>query len=67
MTDEKKLTVAEVAKILEASPATVTTYCREKKFPRAEKIFHPRGDYWLIPEGDLIGVEIKMGRPKKKD
>lgn len=65
MPEEKKLTVIQVAEKLEASRATISRMCRQGKFPNAKKIESPIGDYWEIPESDLEGVEIKMGRPKK--
>jgi excisionase family DNA binding protein len=65
MMPSKKLTVKEVADLLEASRSTVTLWCRQGKFPSAEKIVTPFGDHWEIPESDLAGVEIKMGRPKR--
>lgn len=72
MTDEKKeqkkLTAKQAAELLDTTRATITAWCRAGKFPNAEKAESPTGEsYWLIPEGDLKNVEIKMGRPKKKD
>lgn len=65
MPEEKKLTTTEAAEILGAAESTIRKRCIKGKFPNAEKIIHPRGDYWVIPESDLNGVIIKMGRPKK--
>ena len=68
MADEKKYTAKQAADILEASRGTITAWCRKGKFPNAEKKESPTGEaYWLIPEGDLKDIEIKMGRPKKED
>jgi hypothetical protein len=67
MPEEKKLTVIQVAERLEASRGTISRMCRQGKFPNAKKIESPIGDYWEIPENDLSGVEIKMGRPKKEN
>lgn len=67
MTDEKKYTAKQVAELLGANRATISAWCRDGKFKNAKKVESPTGDYWLIPEGDLKDVEIKMGRPKKKN
>ena len=68
MTAEIKLTAKQAAERLNASRGTITQWCRSGKFPNAEKKESPTGEvYWLIPEGDLKDVEIKMGRPRKKD
>ncbi|HQU83979.1 MAG TPA: helix-turn-helix domain-containing protein [Pyrinomonadaceae bacterium] len=68
MTDEKKYTAKEAAQLLDANRATISAWCRDGKFPNAEKVKSPTGEsYWLIPESDLKDVEIKMGRPKKKE
>jgi len=67
MIPEQKLTVKEVADRLDASRSTITLWCREGKFPNAQKIVTRFGDHWEIPVSDLADVEIKMGRPKKED
>ena len=71
MPEEKKFTVVEAAKILNASRATITKWCRkglEGKFPNAEKVDSPIGSYWLIPESDVKKAgEVKMGRPRKDE
>lgn len=68
MAEETKLTAKQAAIRLGASHGTITAWCRKGKFPNAEKKESPTGEvYWLIPEGDLKDVEIKMGRPKKED
>jgi excisionase family DNA binding protein len=67
MARNKILTAKEAADQLNASRGTVTAWCRKGKFPNARKIVTPFGDHWEIPESDLSGVEIKMGRPKKNE
>lgn len=65
---EKKLTSKEAAEKLKSSRGTINNWCRAGRFPNAEKKLSDTGEtYWLIPESDLDGVEIKMGRPKKED
>ena len=64
MPTSPKLTAKEAAERLEASRGTITRMCRDGKFPNAEKIVTPFGEHWEIPESDLAGVEIKMGRPR---
>ena len=66
MSEEKLLTSKQVAKILDCAVSTVNLYCRDGRFPNAKKITQPTGsEYWLIPESDFKGLEIKNGRPKK--
>lgn len=66
MKSDKKLTVKEVAVLLECSRGAITKKCRNGDFPNAEKLKDTYGnEYWLIPEADLKDVEIKIGRPKK--
>ena len=65
MPTEKRLTAKEAAKKLNASRGTVTAWCRKGRFPNAKKIITTMGEYWEIPERDLVGIEIKMGRPRK--
>jgi transcriptional regulator with XRE-family HTH domain len=65
MPADKKLTVKDVADRLGASRSTITLWCRLGRFPNARKMITPFGDHWEIPEKDLSGVEIKMGRPRK--
>lgn len=68
MSESKKLTVKEVSELKGAARATVSRWCRRGLFPNAEKIVSPTGEeYWLIPEEELGLIEVKMGRPKKKD
>ena len=61
-----ELTSTQVAERLEVAPATVRLWCSQGKFKHARLVEHPRGDYWVIPESDLVGFEKpKMGRPPK--
>lgn len=65
MPEENKLTSREAAIRLGSSRGTINNWCRAGRFPNAEKLTSPTGeDYWLIPESDLHGVVIKMGRPR---
>ena len=65
MEDKKKLTAKEAAAYLGSSRGTISNWCVKGKFPNAEKITTSTGEvYWLIPLEDLVGVEIKMGRPR---
>lgn len=58
------LTTSEVAKQLGLKQQQVRDMIRAGKFPNAEQI---NSRTWLIPEGDLKGVQLpKMGRPKKR-
>lgn len=59
------LTAREVANRLGAAVSTINRWCRIGKLPNAKKISTPFGDYWQIPESDLKGVEVRMGRPRK--
>ena len=61
-----KLSAKEAADRLEASRGTITAWCRNGKFPNAEKIVTPFGEHWEIPETDLKDVKIKMGRPSNE-
>jgi excisionase family DNA binding protein len=38
-----------VAKMLDLTPATITRWCRDGKFPNAKKL----GRVWRIPEADI--------------
>jgi len=61
-----KLSAKQAAEKLECSRATITAMCRKGIFPNAEKHFYETGGvYWLIPESDLEGKAVSMGRPKK--
>ncbi|QQS31887.1 MAG: helix-turn-helix domain-containing protein [Acidobacteriota bacterium] len=61
----RKITAREVAERLGAAVSTINRWCRIGKLPNARKVKTPLGEYWEIPESDLMGVEVKMGRPKK--
>ena len=65
MNSAKILTVKQAAERLESSRSTIRLWCQQGKFPNAKKIVTPVGEHWEIPEGDLNGVEIRMGRPRK--
>ena len=61
------LTVKEVSAKTGIGVSTVSLYCRQEKFPNAVKEVTPRGDYWLIPETDLVLVpKRERGRPVVK-
>jgi len=61
-----ELTAAQVAERLDVSPATVRLWCSQGRFNSARLVAHPRGDYWVIPEGEINDFEPpKMGRPPK--
>jgi len=63
----KKLTTSEVADRLNVGQSTVNLWCRQGRFPNAERVNTPQGGYWLIPDSDLKRFEPpKMGRPSKK-
>jgi hypothetical protein len=61
-----KLTTSEVAERLKVGQSTVNLWCRQGKFPNAERVQTPQGGYWVVPENDLKDFEPpKMGRPPK--
>ena len=61
-----KLTTSEVAERLKVGQSTVNLWCRQGKFPNAERVQTPQGGYWVVPESDLKKFEPpKMGRPRK--
>jgi hypothetical protein len=65
--EEAKMTVKEVAALLNAGESSVRMWCVEGKFPNAEYVQSPRGAYWMIPESDLKGFEKRdRGRPPKQ-
>lgn len=49
----KELTTKEAAAQLGESDRLVRLWCQQERFPNARRVAHPRGDYWLIPAGDL--------------
>jgi excisionase family DNA binding protein len=60
------LTTAQAAERLKVGQSTVNLWCRQGRFPHAERVETPQGGYWLIPESDLTGFEPpKIGRPPK--
>lgn len=61
------LTVKEVAEKTGIGVSTISLYCRNGKFPHAQKNESPIGDFWLIPESDLKLISKKgRGRPTKE-
>lgn len=66
----KKLTVREIHDATAIAVPTITRWCRQGKFPNAEKKITPAGEFWEIPEDEWLvfnaGIdEVKPGRPKK--
>jgi hypothetical protein len=66
----KKLTIREIHEKTDISIKTLSRWCRLGKFPNAEKISSPAGEYWEIPEDEWNEYashrgEVKRGRPKK--
>lgn len=60
------LTTKEAAMRLGIKQVTARSWCENGKFPNAFKESSPRGDYWLIPEKDVLAIDpetIKVGRP----
>lgn len=63
----RRLTTSQAAEHLNVGKSTVNLWCRQGKFPNAERVETPQGGYWLIPESDLKDFEPpKMGRPSTK-
>jgi len=64
----EELTTSEAAARLGESDRLVRLWCKQGRFPNAHLVEHPRGDYWVIPAGDLkIFVKPKPGPvPKAK-
>jgi|GEM_PF-1659516 len=67
MSDE--LTTKQAAERLGESDRVVRLWCAGGRFPNARRVEHPRGDYWVIPTGDLKNfVKPKPGPvPKAKE
>lgn len=65
MPKTKMLSAKDAAERLGAARSSITRLCRQGKFPNAVKIITRFGEHWEIPESDLAGIEIKMGRPRK--
>lgn len=67
------LTLKEVSQMTGAAESSLRVWMsnedvRKKRFPNARKESSPIGDYWLIPESDLKGFEVRRrGRPYKPD
>ena len=55
------LSVAEAAVQLGTNPANVQRWCRQGRFPNAQKIGTGFRATWTIPQSDLLGFE----RPKR--
>jgi hypothetical protein len=64
--EDKMLTVREVAAKTGAAIPTVNLWCRSGRLIGAYQESSPYGDYWLIPESSLAGIEVRgRGRPPK--
>ena len=62
----KMLTVREVHEKTGAAIPTVNLWCRSGRLKGAYQESSPYGDYWLIPEAALEGIEVRgRGRPPK--
>jgi hypothetical protein len=48
-----ELTTKEAAAHLQESDRLVRLWCQQGRFPRARRVEHPRGDYWVIPLRDI--------------
>jgi excisionase family DNA binding protein len=60
------LTVKQAAARLGASEGAVRAWCIAGRLPGAKKEESPIGEYWLIPESALRGMENRgPGRPPK--
>lgn len=64
----QELTTREAAARLDESERLVRLWCQQGRFPNAHRVEHPRGDYWVIPVGDIDNfVKPKPGPvPKPK-
>jgi hypothetical protein len=64
----EELTTSKAAARLGESDRLVRLWCKQGRFPNARLVEHPRGDYWVIPAGDLkTFVKPKPGPvPKAK-
>lgn len=58
------LTTGEVAERIGAAEISIRVWAAKGRFPGARKEPSPRGDYWLIPESDLEGFEMRKPGPK---
>lgn len=60
------LTVKEVAELVNASARAVRLWAKEGRLPGAQLVESPFGEYWMIPDTALAGLENKgPGRPRK--
>ncbi len=58
------LTVREVSEKTGAAIPTVNLWCRSGRLAGAYQESTPYGDYWLIPESAIVGIEVRgRGRP----
>jgi hypothetical protein len=66
-TKEKKvrmLSLKEVSEITGAPASSVRLWVRQGRFPNAKRETTPIGSFWLVPETDLEGLELRApGRP----
>ena len=60
------MNVHEVAERLKTTVSNVRTWLWRGRFPGARKEKTPLGEYWLIPESDLEGFEMRKPGPKPK-
>ncbi len=61
------LTVREVSEKTGAAIPTVNLWCRSGRLAGAYQESTPYGDYWLIPESSIVGIEVRgRGRPPGK-
>ena len=69
--EERVYTIRQAAELTGASVTSLRIWLaddaeRVKRFPNARKENSPIGEYWVIPESDLKGFELRgRGRPSK--
>lgn len=61
-----ELTTTQAAAHLGESDRLVRLWCQQGRFPNARRVEHPRGDYWVIPTGDLKDFIKPKPGPKPK-
>lgn len=62
-----KLTTSQVAERMNVGQSTVNLWCRQGRFPNAQRVETPQGGYWLVPQSDVANFKPpKMGRPSTK-
>ena len=68
MNSIQKLTVPKIAKLFSRDRTSVLRWIKNRKFPNAELIKSPIGEYWVVPESDLNNfIPPKPGPvPKQK-